>query len=284
MNEQALKERIKNISKAEGKEFGEIWRSLVLERFLARISNSDYRDKFIFKGGLLLSHYIDIGRETKDVDFLANQINADIPNVEKAFTEICSVDIKDGFSFEFSDLTPLEQPHMNYPGYRLSLNLKFGQKMKDKIQVDVGVGDLVDPKLESLELYQYKGKPIFEGAITLQIYPVETIFAEKLETVSSKGAANSRMKDFHDLLLLCREKDLLDISKLQDNIDRTFENRNTAKDLPVAFDSDDYTTMQPLWAAHLRRLGKVAKDLSLPDTLESAVTEINNWITKNKVS
>lgn len=284
MNEQALKERIKNISRAEDKEFGEVWRSLVLERFLARISNSDYRDKFIFKGGLLLSHYIDIGRETKDVDFLANQFNADIPNVKKAFTDICSVEIKDGFSFEFSELTPLEQPHMNYPGYRLSLSLRFGQKMKDKIQVDVGVGDQVDPKLQSLDLYQYKGKPIFEGAITLQIYLVETIFAEKLETVSSKGAANSRMKDFHDLLLLCRESDLLDISKVQESIDRTFTNRNTAKDLPVAFDSDDYSAMQPLWAAHLRRLGKVAKDLSLPDNLELVIEKINNWIIKNYIS
>jgi predicted nucleotidyltransferase component of viral defense system len=284
MNEQALKDRIKTIAKAEGREFGEVWRSLVLERFLARISGSDYRDQFIFKGGLLLSHYIEIGRETKDVDFLANLINADIPNVEKAFTEICSVGIDDGFSFEFFDLNPLDQPHMNYPGYRLNLNLKFGEKMKDKIQVDVGVGDLVDPKLESMELYQYRGKPIFEGEITLQIYPVETIFAEKLETVVSKGAANSRMKDFHDLVLLCRENGLLDVSKIQESIDRTFKNRKTKKELPVIFEGDDYKLMQPLWVAHLRGLGQVATNLSMPDALESVVAEINDWININKIS
>ena len=283
MNEQALKERIKNISQIEGKEFGEIWRLLVLERFLSRISNSDHRDHFIFKGGLLLSHYVKIGRETKDVDFLANKIIADIPNIKQAFTQICAIKIDDGFTFDLFEITTLEQPHMNYPGYRVILDLKFGQKMKDKIQVDVGVGDIVDSKIELLELYQYKGKPIFEGEITLQVYPVETIFAEKLETISSKGAANSRMKDFHDLFILCREKSLLDISKVKNDIDKTFHHRNTKKDLPVKFDAGDLIAMQVLWAAHLRRLGKIVKELSIPNSLESVVTEINNWLKKNNI-
>lgn len=284
MNEQALKDRIKSIAKDEGKDFGEVWRSLVLERFLARISGSEYRDQFIFKGGLLLSHYIDIGRETKDVDFLANKINADVPNIEKSFIEICNVQIDDGFSFKFAEVVPLEQPHMNYPGYRLNIDLTFGQKMKDKIQVDIGVGDFVDPKLESLELYEYKGKPIFEGAITLQIYPVETIFAEKLETVVSKGAANSRMKDFHDLLLLSREKDLLDMAKLQSSIDTTFKTRNSNKEFPVVFEEDEFTAMQTLWAAHLRKLGKTAAQLSLPAILKLVVTELNDWLKDNRIS
>ncbi len=284
MNEQALKDRIKSIAKDEGKDFGEVWRSLVLERFLARISGSEHRDQLIFKGGLLLSHYIDIGRETKDVDFLANKIIADVPNIEKSFIEICNLQIDDGFSFKFAEVVPLEQPHMNYPGYRLNIDLTFGQKMRDKIQVDIGVGDLVDPKFESLELYEYKGKPIFEGVITLQMYRVETIFAEKLETVVSKGAANSRMKDFHDLLLLIRENDLLEIAKLQSSIDTTFKTRNTIKEFPVAFEEDEFSAMQTLWAAHLRKLGKVATQLSLPATLKLVVTELNDWLKNNKIS
>ncbi len=283
MNEQALKERIKNIAKLENKEFGEIWRKLVLERLLARISNSNHRDQFIFKGGLLLSHYIDIGRETKDADFLANQIEADISNIQNAFTEICSVGISDGFTFSFAGVSALDQPHMNYPGYRLSLDLKFGNKMKDKIQVDIGVGDIVDPNFESLELFQYKGKPIFEGSISLQVYPVETIFAEKLETVVSKGAANSRMKDFHDLLLICREKDFLDIAKLNGDIEKTFEYRNSKRDLPIHFSEDDFTNMQPLWSAHLRKLGKVAIDLNIPELLSELVSEVNSWLGSNQI-
>lgn len=74
--------------------------------------------------------------------------------------------------------------------------------MKDKIQVDVGIGDEVMPKNLKIKLFQYKGKPFFENAISLPVYPIETFFAEKLETVISIGAGNSRMKDYHDQL--CR--------------------------------------------------------------------------------
>lgn len=72
-------------------------------------------------------------------------------------------------------------------------------------------------------------QPIFEGRMTLQAYPIETIFSEKLETVVSKGAANSRMKDFHDLFLICKEEGLLDIVKLKDDIEKTFTYRGTPK-------------------------------------------------------
>ncbi len=93
---------------------------------------------------------------------------------------------------------------MDYPGYRFGLKGTFG-RMRDKIQIDVGIGDVVTPTTRELHFFQYKGKPMFfEGEISLVVYPSETIFAEKLETVLSKGAANSRMKDYHDLLLLTR--------------------------------------------------------------------------------
>jgi hypothetical protein len=118
---------------------------------------------------------------------------------------MCALSSIDEFSFVFSDISTLDHHHMNYPGFRLRRQVQFGG-MKDHIQIDIGVGDIVQPKIEAIELYQNKGVPIFEGKVTLQIFPTETIFAEKLETIVSKGAANSRMKDFHDLLLICRER------------------------------------------------------------------------------
>lgn len=283
MNEQALKERLKNIARIEKRTFNEVWRELVLERLLVRISHSKHSDKFIFKGGLLLSHYIDIGRETNDADFLATQLNADIPNIENAFNQICSIKIDDGFSFSYSNISPLEQPHMNYLGFRLNLNLKFGEKMKDRIQVDIGVGDIVEPNVESLELYQYKGKPIFEGSVSLRSYPVETIFAEKLETIVSKGAANSRMKDYHDLLLLCREKDLLNLSKLKDDILKTFENRNTKLEPPLNFSEEDFTLMEQLWSGHRRGLVQIATKLNIPEKIKDLILEVNSWISRNEL-
>ncbi|MEI8348238.1 MAG: nucleotidyl transferase AbiEii/AbiGii toxin family protein [Pseudomonadota bacterium] len=283
MNEQALKKRLKSIAELEKRTFNEIWRKLALERFLVRISHSDHSEQFIFKGGLLLSHYLNIGRETKDADFLATQLNADASNIEKAFREICAVKVSDDFIFSYSNIVPLEQPHMNYPGFRVTLDLKFGEKMKDRIQVDIGVGDVVEPKRESLELYQYKGKPIFEGPFSLRVYPVETIFAEKLETVISKGAANSRMKDYHDLFLLCKEEGLLKISKLKKDISKTFQNRRTELILPIKFTKENYALMQKLWAGHRRGLEKVAENLKIPLNIEDLVSEINDWLIENKL-
>ncbi len=280
MNEQALKARLKKIANIENRTFNEVWRELILERMLVRISRSKHSNKFIFKGGLLLSHYLDIGRETKDADFLATLTDVTASNIEMAFNDICAVKMNDGFIFSYSNMTKLEQPHMNYPGFRVNLDSMFG-KMKDKIHVDVGVGDIVEPNQESLELYQYNGKPIFEGAVSLCVYPVETIFAEKLETVTSKGAVNSRMKDYHDLLLLCREKDILNIRKLKMNISKTFEHRKTNLTIPLDFSEDDYFSMQKLWAGHRRGLGEIAVKLDIPEKIKSLVSEINVWLIKN---
>lgn len=282
MNEHSLKEKLKFIAKEEGRTFQDVWKTLVLERFLVRIAQSKFADQFVFKGGLLLARYIDIGRETKDIDLLARAVKAEEKVIQVAFESICALSSNDGFSFIFSDINTLDHHHMNYPGFRLRLQVQFGG-MKDRIQIDIGVGDIVQPKIEAIELYQYKGVPIFEDKVTLQIYPIETIFAEKLETIISKGAANSRIKDFHDLLLICREPNLVNVGTLKDDISKTFENRGTSKDLPIDFSADDLTTMQKLWSAHCRGLGQLARSMALPDHFSDVVDQLNQWLGRNQI-
>jgi predicted nucleotidyltransferase component of viral defense system len=283
MNEQALKERIKYIANTEDRLFNQVWRDLVLERLLVRLSRSPHNNQFIFKGGLLLAHYIELGRETKDVDFLATQLDANASEIKKAFQEICQAKVEDGFTYSFSRIEQLDQEQMNYPGYRVNLDLKFS-RMKDLIQVDIGVGDIVAPKQESFELYQYKGKPIFEGSVSLKVYPVETIFAEKLESIIARGAANSRMKDYHDLLLLCREEGIITAVKLKEDIEKTFGSRNTDRSLPIQFTVDEFGRLQTLWAAHRNGLQKIADEFNLPANIEDVVREINTWLSKNQIS
>lgn len=284
MNEQALKDRLKTIANIEKRTFAEVWKELVLERFLVRLALSNYNRKFVFKGGLLLSRYLDIGRETKDADFMASGLTADTINIENAFREICNISMSDNFTFTYSGITLLEQPHMNYPGFRVNLNIRFGEKMRDRIQIDIGAGDAVEPGIESLKLYQYNGKPFFEDSVSLLVYPVETIFAEKLETIISKGAANSRMKDYHDVLLLCREDSILNIQKLKNDIIRTFRCRSTNLTLPVIFSKENYILMQKLWDGHRRGLGKITEELNIPENIVELVSEINDWLLKNKIS
>ena len=108
MNEQALKARLKHIAKEKHKSFNEVWKLLILERFLARLSRSEYSYQFIFKGGLLLSSYLIIGRETIDIDLLARRLNAEKSYVEQIMREICLLPLNDGFQMQFINLDDLD--------------------------------------------------------------------------------------------------------------------------------------------------------------------------------
>lgn len=282
MNEAALKERLKVIANNKSITFNEAWKQLLLERFLARLSHSEHQEKFIFKGGLLLAQYLVIGRETTDADFLMTKLQAEIPVIKSTMNAVVAVEINDGFNFSLSDVEELNQPHMDYPGFRVSLDATFG-KMKDKVQVDIGVGDLVDAISDNFQPFEYKGKPIFEGEISLLMYPVETIFAEKLETIASKGTTNSRMKDYHDIILIAREADLLDIKKTKNSIVSTFKNRGTKLSVPLTFEEARVDRMQTLWSKHLNGLGGFKAKLNLPEQMTDVLSEINSWLSANGI-
>jgi hypothetical protein len=126
--------------------------------------------------------------------------------------------------------------------------------------------------------FEYKGKPIFEGEITLMVYPVETIFAEKLETIISKGSSNSRMKDYHDVLLMMREKGLLEVNKLKSCVNETFKNRETALSFPIAFNEVGMTSLSVLWKSHVQKLGKVSAKLGIGSDFVLVLAEINEGI------
>lgn len=241
INEQALKDRLQTIAKEKGIPFNSCWKQLLLERFLFRLGRSSYADKLIFKGGFLLAYMMKIGRETVDLDFLLTRMKAEKTTLEEICKEIAAVSVDDGFTFSFAGVELLSQPHMDYPGYRITLNTYFG-KMKDKIHIDVGMGDVVEPHTLEIKLFQYRGKPFFEDVVSLLVYPVETIFSEKLETVLSKGSKNSRMKDYHDLLLLVRSKGLIRSSKLKKALIKTFENRGTSLGT-IHFDSAELKSL-----------------------------------------
>ena len=240
-----------------------------------RLSRSKYNEKLVFKGGLLLSYYLVIARETTDIDLLARRFQTETPHIKNILIEICNIQINDNIAMSFESVDELDHTHMNYPGYRIKLNAQFG-KMRDRIQIDIGVGDVVESVQIDWPLFQYKEQPLFEDFISLHVYPVETIFSEKLETIIARGAANSRMKDFHDVVLLCRKLSLIDTENLNKSIKATFLTRGTKMEMPIVFSDDEYLRLQRLWAAHLRTLEKATKEmLQLPDEISSVVQEIN---------
>lgn len=276
MNEHALKDRLQIVARERNIHFNACWKQLLLERFLARLASSIHSHQFIFKGGFLLSYLMKIGRETTDLDFLITRMKVEENELQKIFKEIISAHSIDGFTFSFDSIELLHQPHMDYPGYRVVLTTSFA-KIKDKIQVDIGVGDIVEPLTRKIPFIQYRGKPFFESAVSLLAYPMETIFSEKLETILSKGANNSRMKDYHDLILLIRNEGMLNLDQLKEAITRTFFNRGTIL-RPIEFNEISLKAIQKLWMAHLHGLGSNAKDFDLPKDITSVIEIVNKYV------
>lgn len=276
INEQSLKTRLHSIAVAKGIPFNACWKRFLLERFLARLAGSMYSNKFIFKGGFLLSYLIKIGRETTDLDFLLTGMNA--KELQATFEQICSVYSSDAFSFSFDSITELSHSHMDYPGYRISVHAAFG-KMRDKIQVDIGVGDFVDPINREIPLVHYRGEPLYESAISLLVYPIEAIFSEKLETAVSRGPNNTRMKDYHDLFLLLSNEKMLNLDELHKVASRTFLQRKTRLQL-IEFDEISLASMQKLWTLHLKGLGDKAQDLDLPLDISEIISAINKYLAR----
>lgn len=112
INEQALKNRLQTIAKEKEIPFNFCWKQLLLERFLVRLSRSSHINKFIFKGGFLLSYMMKIGRETVDLDFLLTRMDAEVNEIQKVFEEIVSIPSEDGFIFSFEGIETLSQPHL----------------------------------------------------------------------------------------------------------------------------------------------------------------------------
>jgi predicted nucleotidyltransferase component of viral defense system len=273
---QSLVDRLKAVAREKNIPFNACWKQFLLERFLARLAASTHSFKFIFKGGFLLSYLIKIGRETTDLDFLLTRMKAEEKELQKAFEQIITTHSADGFAFSFNSIELLKQPHMDYPGYRVILNTALAN-MKDKIQIDVGVGDTVDPLTLEIPLIKYRGKPFYENIISLLVYPVETIFSEKLETILSKGAGNSRMKDYHDLILLIRSEGILDRNKLREAVTNTFSHRGTTLK-SIQFNNPALKAIQTLWAAHLRNIGDYAEELNLPKDISLIIEEVNKYV------
>lgn len=276
MKEQALKERLKRASADLGIAFNDVWHQLLLERFLVRLSHSPFADRFILKGGQLLAHYIKIDRETKDLDFLVTKIQAEKANIQTALEDILSRDLQDDFIFTLATIGDLPHAHMKYPGFTAKINALIG-KMRGVLSIDIGVGDLVDPVEDSIGLLRASDKPIFEDAISLLVYPPETIFAEKIQTAAARGALNSRMKDYHDLVSLISYDRLINKKDLGSQIERTFSHRGTdIKLLPLQFSENDLEQLQKYWSSYLVRQKMRTK--ALPESIETVIKTINDWL------
>lgn len=274
--EQSIKEKVRVIAQKQGRTFNDVWQEVVLERWLARLASSPYRKHFIFKGAMCLLRYVELQRETRDLDFLIRDLNASTEDIQKYLTEVSNLSLPDRFNFENLEVGPLPHAHMKYPGYQISVIGKLGNT-KTKVFIDIGVGDAVTPTEITMTLLGTEKAPLFEKEINLWAYPVESIFAEKLETAITRAEQNSRMKDYHDLLLLVRGN-VIDKNKVEIAIHDTFTNRETPIQ-KLSIPEAQMSNIQKYWNIYLRSLSpEIQKKLG--NDIQIIMDEINNFLEK----
>jgi predicted nucleotidyltransferase component of viral defense system len=231
---------------------------------------------------MLLAQYVSLGRETTDLDFLLRGLSADKEKIESIIDEICLAETHDSFEFTQDKTSIVDHLLTKYPGYELSLSAKMGNTIT-KISVDIGVGSWAEAVSKEIDLIATSKGAIFDSDISLMVYPVEMIFAEKLQTACFRGANNSRMKDYHDMFVMCATKDRLDVSKLEKYIVQVFADRETALSAIPSFEGDELSNLQRMWERHRQALAlKVREDL--PPSIFELISIVNNWLSKNLTS
>ena len=177
-------------------------RTFIMERFLERVSISKYRDHFILKGGLLVSSFVGINlRSTMDIDTTVKALPLNEKDAREIVQNIMDVAIDDGVCFQITSCRKI-MPDFDYPGIRLMIEARL-DKLRQIIKIDISTDDVITPR--AIE-YQYK--LMFEDRwISIMTYNLETLLAEKLQTVLIRDIANTRMRDFYDIYYLSKEKE-----------------------------------------------------------------------------
>ena len=197
MNSMQLKAKLKNISKEKQVDFNTIFRLYMYDRFIERLSVSKYKDNFILKGGFYLSTLFGVeNRTTMDIDTAFRNANFNEETIVKIIKEISSIEIKDNAKLNYLGISSIRD-NDEYGGYRVDIQIEI-DNIKEKFHIDIATGDPITPK----EI-NYKYKPILgDSYVKLWAYNIETVLAEKIETILSRVELNGRMRDFYDIYLI----------------------------------------------------------------------------------
>lgn len=215
--------KIKNIAKSNRADARILMRIYMMERFLERVANSPYSENFIIKGGILVTSMIGISmRSTMDIDTSIRNLNLSEEEALRIINKISKIDLQDGVTFNVKDVTGI-MDDMEYPGIRVTMDAYLG-KMIIPIKIDISTGDIITPR--AIE-YDYS-LMLEERSIKLWSYNLETIFAEKLQTILARGILNTRMRDFYDVYtLMLRYEEMINHEILKQAFEAICNKRNT---------------------------------------------------------
>lgn len=271
-----IKGRIKSIAKQNNADARTLMRIYMMERFLERLAQSEYRDNFIIKGGILVTAMIGVAhRSTMDIDTSMKNLNLSAEDALQVVNQVKDIDLDDGVSFEVKDVSNI-MDEMEYPGIRITMNANVG-KLVTPLKIDISTGDVITPRA-----IEFNYDLLLEDrSIRLWSNNLETILAEKLQTVLARGILNTRMRDFYDIrMLLDTYEDKVNKAVLKDAFAATCKKRGTdnlqeqAEEIVKIIESDEQ--LQVLWRAYQRKYSYAA-DIDYASVI-SGVRKLMDWI------
>lgn len=271
-----IKGRIKSVAKQNNADARTLMRIYMMERFLERLAQSEYRDNFIIKGGILVTAMIGVAhRSTMDIDTSMKNLNLSAEDALRVVNQVKDIDLDDGVSFEVKDVSNI-MDEMEYPGIRVTMNANVG-RLITPLKIDISTGDVITPRA-----IEFNYDLLLEDrSISLWSYNLETILAEKLQTVLARGILNTRMRDFYDIrMLLDTYEDKVNKAVLKDAFAATCKKRETdhlqeqAEDIIKIIDADEQ--LQVLWRAYEKKYSYAA-EIDYASVI-SGVRKLMDWI------
>ena len=271
-----LKDLIRNLSREKSADAQLLMRNYMMERFLERLAQSEYRDNFIIKGGILVTAMIGVAhRSTMDIDTSMKNLNLSAEDALRVVNQVKDIDLDDGVSFEVKDVSNI-MDEMEYPGIRVTMNANVG-RLITPLKIDISTGDVITPRA-----IEFNYDLLLEDrSISLWSYNLETILAEKLQTVLARGILNTRMRDFYDIrMLLDTYEDKVNKAVLKDAFAATCKKRGTdhlqeqAEEIMKIIEADEQ--LRVLWRAYQKKYSYAA-DIDYASVI-SGVRKLMDWI------
>lgn len=271
-----IKGRIKSVAKQNNADARTLMRIYMMERFLERLAQSEYRDNFIIKGGILVTAMIGVAhRSTMDIDTSMKNLNLSAEDALRVVNRVKDIDLDDGVSFDVKDVSNI-MDEMEYPGIRVTMNANVG-RLITPLKIDISTGDVITPRA-----IEFNYDLLLEDrSISLWSYNLETILAEKLQTVLARGILNTRMRDFYDIrMLLDTYEDKVNKAVLKDAFVATCKKRGTdhlqeqAEEIIKIIEADEQ--LQVLWRAYQKKYS-YATEIDYASVI-SGVRKLMDWI------
>ena len=268
INKNSLQARINNLSKELNVHANVLLVSFFFDAFISRLAKSIYADKFVFKGGFYLATLLGVkNRYTADIDFLLRKESMDENRLREIFSDIIATNADDSITFEIADISPIRDEDA-YGGFSILLTGHL-ENVRQSFHVDVATGDPITPT--DIE-YSYQSL-ISNETIAFRAYNLETVVAEKLQTILSRGMLNSRCKDYYDIYIINQlQRKNISIPDLKRSFETTCQYRKTpfekVESLLILEEISKSNILQNRWSNYARK-ASYAKDITFEATIES---------------